>query len=49
MDAKNGDRHFSFRLFREMKREWAWLFGYIKKYRAGIVLNVLFGFAGAAT
>lgn len=49
MDAKNGDRHFSFRLFREMKREWAWLFGYIKKYRAGIALNVLFGFAGAVT
>ena len=49
MDAKNGDRHLRFRLFREMKREWAWLFGYIKKHRAGIDLNVLFGFAGAAT
>ena len=49
MDAKDGDRRFSFRLFREMKREWAWLFGYIKKYRAGIALNVLFGLAGAVT
>ena len=29
-----------------MKNEWKWMFGYIKQYRLGIFVNVIFGFVG---
>ena len=45
-EKKSENKGFRFRLLRELKNEWKWMFGYIKQYRLGIFVNVIFGFVG---